>query len=100
MLSSSIETQYLHSIVVKSMLVFHQFKFHVCGLLCDGASTNLALLKQFCNHKNSCNDLTSPWFISPFDGKKVYLIICPSHQVSLFIVNYNYNYYYNWIFCE
>ena len=81
-LASSIEAQYLHSIVTKTMLVFQQFGFHIRGLLCDGASSNLAVLKQFCN-QNKGDEVTAPWFTSPFDGERVYLVICPSHQVRV-----------------
>ena len=81
-LSSTADAKYLHSVVVKTMLVFHQFSFHVRALLCDGASSNLALLKVFCNHKEG-NKLVNPYFISPFDGQKVHLIICPYHQVCI-----------------
>lgn len=81
-LSGSIEAQQLHSFVTKTMLLFVQHGFRIHGLLCDGASSNLALLKQLCNHKKG-DDLSSPFFISPFDGQKVHFIICPSHQVYI-----------------
>jgi hypothetical protein len=80
-LSSTVEAQYLHNIVVKTMLVFHQFGFHIRGLLCDGASSNLAVLKQFSNVKKG-SDTICPWFVSPFDNERVHLIICPSHQLK------------------
>lgn len=79
-LSNSIEAQHLHSFVTRTMLVFVKYGFRVLGLLCDGASSNLALLKQFCNSKKG-DKCISPFFKLPFDGHKVYLIICPSHQV-------------------
>lgn len=78
---SSLETQFLHSIVTKTMLVFSQFGFHVRALLCDGASSNLSLLKLLCGYVNNEQDIRAPWFKSPFDGKNIYLIVCPSHQV-------------------
>ena len=80
-LTGSIESRFLHSIVVKTMLVFQQYGFRVRGLLCDGASSNLSLLKQFRKKQNTDSGLISPWFVSPYDEQKVYLIICPSHQV-------------------
>ncbi len=85
----SIESKRLHAIVVKTMLAFHQYGFRVRGLLCDGASSNLSLLKQFCVSKTNSDDPISPWFVSPYDGQKVYLIICPSHQVCHNYVNNN-----------
>ena len=80
-LAGSIDAQQLHSFVMKSLLVFNQYKFRVRGLVCDGASSNLSLLKQLCSHTKDAN-VISPSFVSPFDGQKVYLIICPSHQVK------------------
>lgn len=41
---STLETHFLHS-VTRTMLAFTQFGFGVRALLCDGASTNLSLLK-------------------------------------------------------
>ncbi len=87
--SSSVEMQFLHSMVVRTMLAFCQFGFYVRALLCDGASSNLSLLKLLCDYTND-EDITiqNPWFKSPFDGKNVYLVVCPSHQVlSLIIIN-------------
>lgn len=77
---STIETRFLHSIVTRTMLAFTQFGFAVRALLCDGASTNLSLIKLLCGHSNDMDTIT-PWFISPFDGQTVFLIVCPSHQV-------------------
>uniref|UniRef100_A0A1X7SZ13 Transposable element P transposase-like RNase H domain-containing protein n=1 Tax=Amphimedon queenslandica TaxID=400682 RepID=A0A1X7SZ13_AMPQE len=79
---SSIETKFFHSIVTRTMLVFSQFGFHIRALLCDGASNNLSLLKVFCGYVNNEKDIQAPWFKSPFDGEKVYLIVCPSHQLK------------------
>ena len=66
--------------VVRTMLAFTQFDFRVRALVCDRASSNLSMLKLLCHHTN--NEIQSS-FISPFDGKRVHLIVCPSHQVSL-----------------
>ena len=65
------------------MLAFSQFGFRVRALLCDGASSNLSLFKVLCGYTNSESiDIVKPSFKSPFDGKDVHLIVCPSHQVS------------------
>ena len=81
--SSSMEAHFLHSMVTRTMLAFSQFGFQVRALLCDGASSNLSLFKVLCGYTN-CEiiDITKPTFKSPFDGKAVHLIVCPSHQVS------------------
>ena len=81
-LSATIEARSLYSMVTKTMLAFHKYGFHVRALLCDGASSNLSLMKIFCSHKKG-EELTTPWFVSPLDGQRVHLIICPSHQVCV-----------------
>ncbi len=77
--SSCLEAQSLQSMVVRTMLAFSQFGFGVHALLCDGASSNLSLHKLLCGYCN-CEDvnLLDSSFKSPFDGKRVHLIICPS----------------------
>ena len=79
---SSLETTSLHSMVIRTMLIFTQFGFGVRALLCDGASSNMSLLKLLCGYTNNEEaDISRPWFKSPFDGKRVHLLVCPSHQV-------------------
>ena len=82
-LSGSIETRFLYSIVTRTMLAFRQFNFHVHALLCDGASSNLSLLKLL-SGTDELDEINGkcPWFISPYDGENFFLIICLSHQVS------------------
>lgn len=81
--SSSLETRSLHSMVTRTMLALSQFGFFVRALLCDGASSNLSLLKLLCGHTDNEVDISQPSFKSPFDGKRVHLIVCPSHQVRM-----------------
>ena len=89
-LDGTIESQHLHTIVIKTLLAFNQFGFKVRAFLCDGASSNLALLKALHNYNTKYDIL--PFFISPFDSQKIHLIICPSHQVSTNIYfQFNYN---------
>lgn len=80
--SSSLEVQSLHSMTIRTILALSQFGFGVRGLLCDGASSNLSLMKLLCGYTNSEDvDISEVSFKSPFDGKRVHLLICPSHQV-------------------
>lgn len=83
--SSTMESKFLHSIVTKTMLAFSQFGFSIRALVCDGASSNLSLLKLLCGASNDSDDI-SPWFKSPFDGRRVFLIVCHSHQVIKFVI--------------
>lgn len=82
---STMETKYLHSLVTRTMLAFTQFGFGVKALLSDGASSNLSLMKLLCGHSDDSLKI-SPWFKCPFSGEKVFLLVCPSHQVC----NYKY----------
>ena len=77
--SSSMEAQFLHSVVTRTMLA----GFQVRALVCDGASSNLSLFKVLCGYTN-CEtiDIAQPSFKSPFDGKDIHLIVFPSHKVS------------------
>ena len=78
--SSTMESKFLHSMVTRTMLAFVQHGFSVRALLCDGASSNLSLLKLMCGVDDESAPI-EPWFQSPFDGKRVCVIVCPSHQV-------------------
>lgn len=85
-LSGSVECSFLHSFVTRTMLAFQKYNFYTRALLCDGASSNLSLIKILCGFDDSKESTVArPWFISPLDGKQVFLIICPSHQVWRFI---------------
>lgn len=93
-LPGSIESRFLYSMVTRTMLAFQEFGFKTRALLCDGASSNLSLLKILCGFQEDDNlSVTNPYFISPYDGKKVFLVICPSHQVrvcNITCINYMY----------
>ena len=78
--SSTMESKFLHSMVTRTMLAFVQHGFSARALLCDGASSNLSLLKLMCGVDDESAPI-EPWFQSPFDGKRVCVIVCPSHQV-------------------
>ncbi len=89
----TMETQFLLSIVVRTMLAFCRFGFHIRSLLCDGASSNFSLLKLLCGYMNDKEkEIKEPWFKSPFDGSIVYLIVCPSHQVLKIYAIYSINF--------
>lgn len=81
--ASTMEAQYIHGMITRTMLALSQFRFRVRALLCDGGSNNLSVLKLLCGYKNNeGTDIAAPSFKSPFDGGTVFLIVCPSHQVS------------------
>ena len=55
----------------------------VCALVCDGASWNLAVSKKRC--EISDETFVHPCFTNPFSDEKCWVIICPSHQVQLYM---------------
>jgi len=92
----SIDTNMLQEMFLACFKVFTAYGFRVAIILCDGASTNLTLLKILCGHphaqfsnNNTVQDLRAHYqvdasFINPEDpcGNPVFAMICPSHQVS------------------
>lgn len=79
--STTLEMDFLHSVVTRTCLAFCRFDFNVSGFICDGASSNLSLLKLLSGYVKEDIDIQNCYFESPFDGRKIFLIICPSHQV-------------------
>lgn len=86
-----LEAKFLEACVFDTMYGFAAYGFGVLGLVCDGASCNLACLKRLCGVSGQYGtDLQATGgvgevachFTNPFTGREVYLIICPSHQVS------------------
>jgi hypothetical protein len=91
----SIETKFLVSCLFESMFVFETYGFRVYGLVCDGASCNLSLLKHLCgtsgqygtDEDEGVTNVPSS-FLNPYSGHSVHLIICPSHQVSVEVTKF------------
>ena len=77
--------------VMDSITKFHCHGFKVCAVICDGAATNLTMLKILLGTKGHFQNDPSladqhyikPYFTNPFTGKNIHIIICPSHQVCL-----------------
>ena len=68
----------------------------VSALVMDGASTNLAMVKELSGHGRGTYGVNQnqpdrhevkPWFENPiYQDDKIYMIICPTHQVRPFMV--------------
>ena len=88
----SYDHRFVIAAVRESMRLFHACNFLVVGLVCDGASTNLAAIKLLCtrrrgtfgvNHDNADQHMVAPWFRNYFYPTLfVYCCICPSHQLK------------------
>ena len=93
--SGPLESKFIVSCVFQSLRLFYLYHFNTCALVCDGASANVSALKLTCGTSGAYGVSTStesdgdqhevePYFSHPFQpGKKLFWVICPSHQVSL-----------------
>lgn len=92
---SSMDSSVLQELVMMTLKAFTSYGFKVSILLCDGASSNLTLMKilagqprrQFSSRPDA-ETLRERFFVdatfpNPEDpvGNPVFLMICPSHQV-------------------
>ena len=77
--------------VKETMRLLHACHFSVVGIVCDGASSNLAAIKLLCHGKRGAYQLSSqqdvfaiePWFVNDFEPVlKVFCCVFPSHQLK------------------
>lgn len=88
---SGFDAKSLITITQEVMLKFHWFGFHTAVIIVDGSSCNLSMIKLWTERKKGVygvrdkesedKHIVKPWFIDSFNGRKVYFVICPSHQV-------------------
>ena len=92
----SYDHRFVIEAIGETMKLFHACNFEVVGLVCDGASTNLAAIKLLCLHRRgafgtvSCVDADpidkhyiKPWFPNYYKPTLTfYCCICPSHQLK------------------
>ncbi len=100
----------LHMIgcVTFSWIQFTSFMYATVAVVCDGASSNMTMVKEMSGSKRGAygcvnenlliclctiffsfldgSESIQPSFLSPYTGKLVHFIICPSHQVCIIIV--------------
>ena len=84
--ASTIKSKFLLSCVMDAIYQFHVFHFETSLLICDGASSNLSLLKAlsgrdgaYTHDETQSDKFQVPVsFANPFTGQQ---LICPSHQV-------------------
>ena len=84
-----LESKFILSCVLESLRMFHVNGFNTCCLVCDAAATNVAVIKATTDVEGAYGDAeVNPEFINPFDPlRKIYWVICPSHQVHACILN-------------
>lgn len=96
--AKSWDHSFLYDCVMRTLKVFSLYHFRVKAMVCDGASSNLSLLKVLSEYKrtqlpleagdnNLDQFLPRMKFTNPYDpgsDADVFMIICPSHQVIIF----------------
>ena len=91
--SGTLESKFILACVFQTLRLFYLYSFHTSALVCDGASANISALKSTCETSGAygidCVEGSAdrhrvePYFPNPFEpGKKIFWVICPSHQVS------------------
>ena len=94
-IASSIESGILQELITVPLKAFHSYAFRVSIMLCDGASSNLSVLKTLTGTKKEqfhANEraqtlheryFADASFPNPKDpnGWPIFVMICPSHQV-------------------
>ena len=89
---------------------FHKCGFEICGVVCDGASSNMTMVKELagstrkayefvykteiisngimhlslhrfeCTSDGKANFEVQRWFQNHYTDRKIHFVICPSHQ--------------------
>ena len=90
--ANSLEHGFIISCIMETMQLCHAYGFHVIGIVCDGASSNLTAIKMLCTGKRGTfgkkdnapdKHKVKTYFDNPFNPNlKVYCVICPSHQLK------------------
>lgn len=83
--------KFILATIFDTMHLFHLYHFKIRALLCDGASSNLSVIKLLTgfgsgafgirSNEQGNKHLVGTSFINPYDNKKTFTLICPSHQV-------------------
>lgn len=89
---SSLDAKFTLACVLDTLRLLHDFGFKTCALICDGAATNLAVIKSMMGVRGAFGmksestpdrhaiDSSIP---HPFwRHKKLFLIVCPAHQLK------------------
>ena len=89
--AASYDHRFVIASIRETMRLLHACDFLVTGLVCDGASTNLAAIKLMCHGRRGAYGTSNaqdrheiqPWFSNYFQPDlTVYCCICPSHQMK------------------
>ena len=87
------KAKFILSTLHDAMHIFQLYGFTTKVIVCDGASNNLSTIKILTGFGSgaygnkplgSCDDIhrVKAWFTNPYTNEKVFVVICPSHQVK------------------
>ena len=81
---TSLEHKFLISCTIDAIVKFNAFGFKTTVIVCDGASSNLKMIKTFMGHTGTFDPAApiSPKFLNPLTNQFTYFIICPTHQLK------------------
>lgn len=95
--SCSTKHSFILACLYETLRVLEAYKFSTMGLVCDGASENLTLIKLTMqqrgafNWKKVANELdfsVEPAFQNPFrTGRLIHWVICPTHELKSLIAS-------------
>ena len=91
------KSKFLLACVMDALRQFEAFNFRVSLLIVDGASANLTMIKNVLGIQgvfgyDSTQDdhhQVSTHITNPFNGEKMFFMICPTHQVSNLSVGFS-----------
>ena len=82
--NTSLEHKFLIACTIDAMTKLHIHRFKTKAIVCDGASSNLKMIKSFMGHRGTFDNAEpiSPKFENPLTNAFTYFIICPTHQLK------------------
>lgn len=87
----SLSEQYLSSCLFETMHAMYSYGFGISCLVCDGASSNLTVMKSLLGLSGSigyttcddvCDHSVKASFVNPFENRPCHIVICPSHELK------------------
>ena len=89
--SRTLDAKFTMACVLDTLRLFHSYNFKTSALVCDGASTNMSMLKSMMGMSGSFgmkgsgpdrHDVPASIDHPIWHGHKLYFVICPSHQLK------------------
>ena len=84
------ESKFIMACILETIKLFQVHGLNTSLFVCDGASSNAAIIKASHGHlgaysvKQNEDDIfkVKPWMVNPFNPPhNIFWLICPSHQV-------------------